>query len=227
MKKTLKIIVIIAILGAMIFGLTGCGTKEEGKTNNATTNGNESLVNKVGDTIDFGTFDKSPITWQAIAVDLENNKALLISKDVLFEKKYHEISDDEVTWETSTLRAYLNGEFFTKAFTSEQAKIIIEAKVAADNNNETKISGGKDTIDKVFILSANEIKQYFSTQSSRSAFLKGTEDGFDYWARTPGCDLYSAYIIRHDGGLQSDGYNAGGEYGVRPAIWVDITPKSE
>ena len=43
----------------------------------------ERFVNKVGDVVGFGNVEGEIIQWQALAVDLENNKALLISETIL------------------------------------------------------------------------------------------------------------------------------------------------
>lgn len=62
----------------------------------------------------------------------EGNQVLLLSKYVLDAKPYNE-ELEEVTWETSDIRQWLNNEFYTTAFNkAEKAKIqtsLIKTKI--------------------------------------------------------------------------------------------------
>lgn len=77
---------------------------------------------EVGDTIEFGEYeqdnksDKEPIEWNVL--DIQDNKALIISKYGLDAKKYNE-EYQSVTWENCTLRKWLNEDFYNEAFSSK------------------------------------------------------------------------------------------------------------
>ena len=92
-----------------------------------------------GDIITFGRYeqdgntvnDPEAIEWQVLEV--EDGHALLISKYALDEKKYNE-KYENVTWETCTLRAWLNGEFYNSAFSSEEKGQIRQVTLKNPNN---------------------------------------------------------------------------------------------
>lgn len=121
---------------------------------------------KVGDTVRFGSYEQDndlsngaeTIEW--LVLDKQDGKLLLLSKDALDAKPYNE-EDEDVTWETCTLRNWLNGEFYDTAFSSEEQKRIATTKVKNEDNPEYGTEGGKDTKDKVFLLSIEEVLRYF------------------------------------------------------------------
>ena len=105
-----------------------------------------------GDLIKFGKYD-----WRVL--DVQNGKALFLSERVIEKRKYHgEFAG--VTWETCDLRKFLNGEFLERFSAPERAKIA-EAKVINSDNPWFKTPGGNDTLDRVFLLSLDELVRYF------------------------------------------------------------------
>ena len=131
---------------------------------------------EVGDYLTFGTYEQDgdtsngqePIEW--CVLEKQDNKILLISKDVLDYKKFSE--DNNVwrwnegfeyhisTWEKSTLRNWLNDVFLNTAFTSEEQEKIQYCIVQTPDSPEYGYSGGDDTEDKVYILSKDEYDKY-------------------------------------------------------------------
>ena len=100
--------------------------------------------------------------------DEENGRALLVSKYIIDAKYYNEEGGD-VTWETSSIRKWLNNDFYNKAFDEKEKELIIETLL--HTNDESGIRaytvdekyytiGGNDTKDKIFLLSTDEIKKY-------------------------------------------------------------------
>jgi len=55
-------------------------------------------------------------------LDVQGDKALMITKDVI-EKRPYNVQDTDVTWETCDLRKYLNGEFLQKFTEEERGKM--------------------------------------------------------------------------------------------------------
>lgn len=82
-----------------------------------------------------------------------------------------------VTWETSSIRKWLNGEFLEQTFTEEEQEQILTVNVENKDNAIYGTSAGNDTEDKVFLLSADEVEQYFE-------ILKNIR--LNNWLRTPG-----------------------------------------
>ena len=124
---------------------------------------------QVGDTISFGSYRqnsslfKEPIEWRVL--DVKDGKALLVSKYALDCQPYNE-KPAGVTWETCTLRKWLNSTFINSAFTLNEQEKIVTTTVTADVNPDHNANPGKDTQDKVFLLSINEANKYFSLAES-------------------------------------------------------------
>lgn len=207
---------------------------------------------KIGDTVRFGTYEQDndesngaeAIEW--LVLDKQDGKLLLLSKYVLDCKKYHE-EHEEVTWETCTLREWLNGTFYKTAFNQEEQGYI--AAVTVENEDNYGTEGGDDTEDKVFLLSVKEATLYFDPvpavgdparctkvteyAKANGAFVYSAEDNESdkyegngvWWLRTPGdngfCVTYTGYPgVIYRGGRAVD-YADGG---IRPALWFNPEP---
>lgn len=105
------------------------------------------------------------IKWTLLDKDEENGRALLVSKYIIDAKQYNEEGGD-VTWETSSIRKWLNKDFFNDAFNDIEKDLIEETIVHTNDESEiisdTKYTtrGGNDTKDKIFLLSTDEIIKY-------------------------------------------------------------------
>ena len=80
----------------------------------------------VFDSVSFGTYMDHPIEW--IVLDRQDDRLLLLCKRALETLPYHD-TEDPVTWESCSLRAWLNGAFLTSAFTTEDASRILLTEV--------------------------------------------------------------------------------------------------
>lgn len=101
------------------------------------------------------------IEW--LILKREKQRFLIISRNGLDAQPYNNIWND-VTWEKSTLRTWLNNTFYSKAFTSaEQISILTTTVNNGENNCYSKwnTNGGNSTRDKVFLLSCIEANNYF------------------------------------------------------------------
>ena len=108
--------------------------------------------------------DLTPIEWRVLARD--GNKALLISRYGLDVQPYNSEKTD-VTWETCTLRTWLNNTFFNKAFTSAEQATILTTTVYnfwTEGNTEWESGGGNTTRDRIFLLSYEEANQYLQVK---------------------------------------------------------------
>lgn len=195
-------------------------------------------------TIKFGRYPQASknenalIEWLVLKND--GSKALLISKYALDCQKYN-TTDTSVTWETCTLRRWLNGSFINSAFSAEEQKQILHTTVTSDRNPSYSTYPGNNTKDKVFLLSIAEAQKYFSSDSTGQCqgtaycFAQGGDQDSDgrcsWWLRSPdyfsrdcvsivnnygvaGCRLY--HVTRS---LPfSDGIT------VRPALWINLEP---
>lgn len=121
---------------------------------------------QVGDVIKIGKFEqddntengKEDIEW--IVLDVQGRRALVISKYGLVNIPYNE-TETEVTWETCTLRKWLNNDFFNSTFTDAEKKTIPTVTLENKNNPRHNTPGGNDTRDKIFCLSVEEMEKYY------------------------------------------------------------------
>ena len=191
----------------------------------------EPATPAVGDTVIFGRYaqdtdagnGKEPIEW--IVLDVQDGKALLLSKYGLYAAGYHN-SWDDCTWETCSLRSWLNDKFLNLAFSAEEQSAILITTV--DNSDSQgydwtmigseTISGGNDTQDRLFLLSYAEANQYLnvpiegdnSTKSrvAPTAFAISMGADFSEDCLTDGGDMAGYWWLRSPGGCLNSGAGA-------------------
>ncbi len=195
---------------------------------------------RVGDSVYFGSYwqtgkkeDMEAIEWRVLAK--EDNKILVISQYILEEEPYDEQKSENVTWETCTLRGWLNSTFFHIAFCADERSMILSSKVTADKNPDyDDIDPGNDTTDKVFLLSISETEKYFYWAYKRKCdmtdhvcaqqfyYYKINGHPYGTWVlRTPG--VYSCASVSTDGLINSSGrYDLYASSGIRPAMWISL-----
>ena len=172
------------------------------------------------------------IDWRVLAV--ENDKALLVSEKIL-EKRRYNVDYRATTWETCTLRKYLNGEFYSGLGTAKSA--VAETRNPNPSNPWYGTAGGNTTTDKVFLLSLGEVCSYFG-DSAANLRTKGST-GSDYyindennsarmakgawwWLRSPGHFGNYAAIVGAFGSVYVGGnFVKSCSGGVRPALWLN------
>ena len=174
---------------------------------------------------------KKGIEW--LVLEVKDGKALLISKYALDCKQYN-TSNTDVTWETCTLRRWLNNDFINAAFSAEERAMISAVTVSADKNPKKRTNPGNATQDKVFLLSITEANKYFSSDNARQckptkyAVAKGADDYCDngncwWWLRSPGHAQPHAAHVNHVGGFNFYGFDVNFTYcAVRPALWISL-----
>ncbi len=125
---------------------------------------------KVGDIIKLGHYEqdgntangKEEIEWQVLKV--ESERVLVVSKYALDCKSYN-TEEVNVTWETCTLRGWLNNDFKKAAFTTEEQGKIPTVNIPNKNNPAYGTIGGNNTNDQIFCLSLEEMESYFGNYS--------------------------------------------------------------
>ena len=206
------------------------------KTESSSQEKDKNPEYKVGETIEFGNYpqDKDgtekPIEW--IVMKNEGNQVLLLSKYVLDAKSYNEEWED-VTWETSDIRQWLNNEFYTAAFNKSEKAKIQTSLIKNEDNSEHGTSGGNDTEDKVFLLSEKEAETLFSNDDERiakateyaekSGVYVNEEKAAYWWLRSPGDSGDDAAEVIYSGWVYRDGnYVDDSSGGVRPALHLNL-----
>ena len=258
--KTFKKLAATGLVCAVIMASTACAntgesgiqpsdTESETVTSETTTEEDDGI--SVGDRISFGNYvqtkdsDPEPIEWRVL--EIKDGKALLISEYVLDQYVYN-IDLADVTWENSSLRKWLNGDFYDKAFSDSEKSLIQTVTIENADNPLYATPGGNDTEDNVFCLSLEEVQIYFVDADDRMtaptdyAVSRGTnvcedrtlENGMStgwWWLRTPASSANRAAEVDCYGNIDTE-INADGVdgclvfsegIGVRPAIWIELT----
>ncbi|MCI8963156.1 MAG: hypothetical protein HFG37_05515 [Eubacterium sp.] len=126
--------------------------------------------------------EKTPIKWRVLSV--EGDDVFLLADKNLDVQSYNDTETD-ITWETSTMRSWLNGygaemnrggknysnnNFLNNAFSADEQSAIETTNVVNDDNPEYSTEGGNDTSDKVYLLSIDEMAktEYGFTSSDGS-----------------------------------------------------------
>lgn len=229
MKKLILSIIFAALLAVNIIS---CG------------NDSDAAAYKVGDIIKLGKYE-----WTVLDVDAEESRVLLLSDKIVTKRAYH-TSKTNITWAECELREYLNSTFIEKSFTAKERKLIVETTTDNADNQIFGTAGGVETTDKVFLLSLDEVVEYFGdsgglygrpekkpgetwvfedyyidddyNEDRMAEELDGTP--WSWWLRSPGHFDFSAACIADDGviWLDGSGFDVSQSIGVRPALWMKI-----
>lgn len=198
------------------------------------------------DYVTFGSYEqdgdtgngKEPIEWIIVHKEADGS-ALLMSRYVLDRRPYNDTQSDFTMWETSTIRQWLNSSFYDDAFSAEEKNVVREAELKNDDYDYEM----NTTNDRVFLLSLNEIEEYFPPMEgeeisfnrpyfserlwceSRKYDTSKTDDPEQ--AETPGGNIwslrttYSEHILFVDGkAVWVDPNPETMLQGIRPAIWI-------
>lgn len=216
------------------------GSSSSGNNGNAPKNYQTDYLYKnsapLFETVEFGVFEqdndltngKEPIQWYILYADRE--KALLLSRFGLINKNFNK-SFTNVDWESSTIRSWLNNNFYSTAFTyNEQVSILTNQKGYTYSSGRY---GEIATADEVFLLSLEEVNYYFDTILSRQLIatpyakangIQVTDNYSWWWLRTMGDSNKIAQFVFENGSISTIGRDVSSYAGgVRPAIWVDIS----
>ncbi|MCL1988204.1 MAG: protein phosphatase 2C domain-containing protein [Firmicutes bacterium] len=183
---------------------------------------------KIGEIVSFSGYN-----WQVL--DIQDNQILLLSQFILEKRAYHD-AKTSITWENCTLRHYLNNDFYNSLIDKDK---IITKNLFNYDNQWSKISGGDKTTDNIFLLSLEEVVQYFGDSGklkNRSFLLSKINDEFNekrisktasgvaesWWLRSPGFEKRTAVSIMPNGKINVYGYYVSSNNGVRPALWLQL-----
>jgi len=189
---------------------------------------NQSHGIEIGDIVEFGAYD-----WRVL--DLDGNYALILTENIITRR------DDlgGLTWESSSVRRYLNGHFYNE-FLSEERVRIREVRLTNNNNQWFNRYAGINTVDKIFLLSIEEVVMYFGDslllQNKPSLDASHISDAFNnmriaqhadtgenvaWRLRSPGDGRFFS-AVSQDGSINMAGYFSALDIGVRPALWLNL-----
>lgn len=115
----------------------------------------------------FGTFKGEPIFWKPIELRMGSRGAAYITAKPLFRDKFNDFDSNKYAevniWKTSTLRKYLNDEFYNTCFSDYEKKWIYTNEIKSIGNTTIDAYNRKHianitTQDKVFLLPSSIVK---------------------------------------------------------------------
>ena len=189
-----------------------------------------------GSIVRFGAFEQDnylqngpePIEWTVLYAD--SQKVLLISRYALTNMSFNR-AYTHINWEQSTIRSWLNNNFYYNAFNASEKNAILTN--GSSFNSWSGSYGSINTSDNVFLLSLDELNYYFDNPMSRRvmptpyARAQGIDvtDGFSWWwLRTNGDSNLIAQFVFENGYISVIGRDVSSSFGgVRPAIWVSAS----
>lgn len=157
-----------------------------------------------GQTVSFGK-----CRW--FVLDKKDGRLLLAKNSAVSDLVYHE-KNENVTWENSSLRSYLNRDFIQKWFSPQEQELIAASDVRADTNKTYGTKGGKDCQDRVFIMSSEELQEYKKILGGKGKNMR---------LRTPGKEMNTTAYVSYLGECVDYGVpvNENGAY-IRPVMWI-------
>ncbi len=166
----------------------------------------------------YFSMGKEGSLWLILDVDKAAEAALVLAEKDINYRSYHD-RKESVTWETCTLREWLNNDYFNSAFSEAEKAAILVSELENPNNPEYwDTEGGNATKDKIFLLSIDEARKYIKDYRILAI------DSW-WWLRSPGEDSRHAAHISYDGIYATGGVFVNAKNSVRPAFRINM--KSE
>ena len=192
-----------------------------------------------GQSVYFGSYWQNKTNSASIPTDIEW-QVLEKDKDRIFVISRYALTCEQFNpdlhineWADCSLRKWLNDSFFNAAFSSEEREKILSVTVDSDSNENIQ--------DKVFLLSASEVKKYFPTKQDRECIPtnfaisqgalernKQSVTTCDWWLRSPiridsyGWNYYGS-IVYDTGEIGAGSCPLDSKYiSVRPVLWINL-----
>lgn len=236
MMKKYKIIISVTLIASLILCLTLWQ-----QSDTPVSNAEEHVISNprvedgisTWDCVYFGYYFQSgdtvkePIKWRVLSVD--GDDAFLLADKNLDCQPYNK-EYTHVTWETCSVRNWLNNAFLNNAFTEEEQCAIQVTKIKYnDTSNNT-------TEDKIYLLSpseALELNYGFSSKvdktetriAKNTPYTTAQGASADWWLRYSDANAAS-WISRHGRCYEEDNLKAFVDFtdiAVRPALHLNLS----
>lgn len=156
----------------------------------------EQIYNKFarGGEIYFGVYKNRPIAWKIL--DTQSDCMLLITQDPI-EKLAFNDELKNITYETSSVRTWLNTDFMEEFSTEQRGRII-------KNDDEQN--------DDIFLLTKEQLKKYGNVPLNTHG---------DWWLRDK-TDAGMMFVYGEDETVNETGESVVRVMGVRPCVWISL-----
>ena len=157
----------------------------------------EQIYNKFaqGGEIYFGVYEGNPIAWKILKT--EKSRMLLIAQNPVEVLAFNDELKN-ITYETSTIRNWLN-EDFLEEFSDDQRSRIIKSDEGLN--------------DEIFLLTEEQYNEYSKNLSLNTYH--------DWWLRTK-TDAGMMYVYGENSEVNTYGESVVRNMGVRPCVWISL-----
>lgn len=259
MKKITASILAFTLMVSLLSGTFSSNTAKAALTH---TLGNPVTTDGVStwDCVWFGNYyqedingkKKDPIKWRVLSVNGQD--AFLMSDQILEYREYNSFSPHalEKSWADSDIRSWLNKTFIKAAFTAGEQKAITTTSVKTSGNPTYGTDGGRDTKDKIYLPSFEEVsnaaygfpvdytinsetrKAKNTTYVAQQIWISCNDPTIKmemflrydhWWLRNPARKSAFKMCIDEIGkeGINGRGGHAGFLHGVRPVLHLDLS----
>ena len=179
-----------------------------------------------------------PIKWRVMEYDSGNDILSLVADQGLDCQAYSSATNP---WQSSSLRSWLNGTFYSLAFDRSERDSIIQRQVENSGNPYQGIGYSEDTLDNVYLLSMQEIEtpeygycsdysqqslsrqwkvsEYAKAMGSYTSSQAGIEGNCWWWLRSPGKENGNVARVYQNGQIDTIGNSVSSDSGtVVPAL---------
>jgi hypothetical protein len=234
----LERITAVCIVIVIMLSLTACSSSSTTKSKDKSTDLSKLEVGQ--EDVTFGNY-----TWKVL--EIKDDTALLITNEIVDTGSFND-EYEAIDWSGSSLRKYLNDPFLRENFTEDEQGKIVQVMNTTPDNAWFYTSGGGNTLDRIFLLSIEEVLKYFGDsgqlESKNPDSGDHVEDEYSeyniddeynteriarsdgtaawWWLRSMGHTSKFAGAVTHSGRLEVGGYFVQEEFGIRPAIWVQM-----
>lgn len=220
------------------------GTAESREGIDVWVNGTKYRRISIDDTNNADQFNNMPANngyryfkWERIRWKVLQNDGrtlFLVADKAIDCKNYEEVSED-IKWETSTIRNWLNNRFYKTAFSRSEQYAIVTQNMKKENS----------TNDNIYLLSFNEAtneaygfcngavrsmsrrmkaSDYSNARGTFRFRVSGYAGNCEWWLHSPNDDSdyrEHAVTVGYTGGIYYQGYR--NNYGVCPALYVNLS----
>lgn len=193
---------------------------------------------EIGNIIHFGRYtinkqnNVEDIEWRVL--DKSETKALILCTKAIDTIEYSR-NQNGSNWKDSSVRDWLNHDFFNAAFSEDEKRQILDTKLSSWED----VLNGLQIKEKIFLLSPSEVRKYLPSKEERKceatdfAISKGSivmrqgamNNTCKWWLRNSflSTTTTNPSLVSHDGMIVEKGpscFSSG--CGVRPALWMEI-----
>lgn len=172
---------------------------------------------------------KQPIKWRVLSVN--GDDAFLLADKNLDYRRYED-EDDDVAWETSDMRSWLNKDFYNAAFSDAEKSAIKETPVESED--------GSKVYDKVYLLSVAEVmnpyygfnERTYNTETREAkntlyahqrGALNGAGELETWFLRPTGSDTMHVPLVHYAGTVEANAAYSWSSEAVRPVLHLKLS----